>query len=71
MLLRTRSPAMPRTLLCTLGLLACLAVPAHAQLPTLGDGSDMAAGAERRLGRGLPGKWVTVVSGKALHELAA
>jgi len=50
MLLRTRSPAMPRTLLCTLGLLACLAVPAHAQLPTLGDGSDMAAGAERRLG---------------------
>ena len=50
MLLRSRSPAMPRTLLCTLGLLACLAVPAHAQLPTLGDGSDMAAGAERRLG---------------------
>ena len=50
MLLRTRSPAMPRTLLCTLGLLACLAVPAQAQLPTLGDGSDMAAGAERRLG---------------------
>ena len=50
MLLRTRSPAIPRTLLSTLGLLACLAVPAHAQLPTLGDGSDMAAGAERRLG---------------------
>ena len=50
MLLRTRSPAMPRTLLCALGLLACLTVPAQAQLPTLGDGSDMAAGAERRLG---------------------
>ena len=50
MLLRTPSTAMPRTLLCTLGLLACLSLPAHAQLPTLGDGSDMAAGAERRLG---------------------
>ena len=50
MLLRSRSPAIPRALLYALALVACLAVPAHAQLPTLGDGSDMAAGAERRLG---------------------
>jgi len=50
MLLRSRSSAIPRTLPYALALVACLAGPAHAQLPTLGDGSDMAAGAERRLG---------------------
>ena len=54
MLLRSRScsrsPTLARALPCALALVACLAWPAHAQLPTLGDGSDMAAGAERRLG---------------------
>ena len=47
---RFRSYATARTLRYILALLACLAMPAQAQLPSLGDGSDMAAGAERRLG---------------------
>lgn len=34
-------------------LLAAAAVPAPAQLPTLGDGSDMTSGAERRLGESI------------------
>jgi predicted Zn-dependent protease len=34
-------------------LLAALAAPAPAQLPTLGDGSDMTSGAERRLGESI------------------
>ena len=42
-----RTPFAPAALAA---LLLCQAVPALAQLPTLGDGSDMASAAERRLG---------------------
>ena len=39
-----------RVLLCSALCLAFAAPPAHAQLPSLGDGADMTAGEERRLG---------------------
>ena len=48
----TRSPLIPVRKAATLFLAASLLVPppAHAQLPTLGDGSEMSSAAERRLG---------------------
>ncbi|RYY64097.1 MAG: peptidase M48, partial [Comamonadaceae bacterium] len=44
------SPRGWRALVCALAAASVLVVPAQAQLPTLGDGSDMSVSAERKLG---------------------